>query len=80
MKNIGAFQAKTHFSEILAEVSAGEEFIVTLRGKKVAKVIPFSEEAKESSPQASIRSIRELRKGLRRGKLNLKKLRAEGRK
>ncbi|GHV87484.1 antitoxin [Spirochaetia bacterium] len=41
--NIGAFEAKTHFSEIIEDVQRGKDFIITKRGKPVAKIIPFSE-------------------------------------
>jgi prevent-host-death family protein len=36
MIQIGAFEAKTHFSEILRRVEKGEEFCVTNRGRIVA--------------------------------------------
>ena len=36
MIEIGAFEAKTRFSEILRRVENGEEFSITKRGKKVA--------------------------------------------
>lgn len=37
---VGAFYAKTHFSQLLQRVAAGEEFIVTKRGKQVANLSP----------------------------------------
>ncbi len=37
---IGAFEAKTKFSEILRKVSQGERFTVTLRGRVVAEIAP----------------------------------------
>jgi len=42
MKEIGAFAAKTHFSKILAEVSAGEEIIITKRRVKIAVLTPLA--------------------------------------
>lgn len=79
--DIGAFNAKTHFSELLAAVSHGSEFTITLRGTKVAKLIPFSQEEKENTPEGAIRAIRKLRSGLKLGKkLKLSEMRAEGRK
>ncbi len=38
---IGAFEAKTKFSEILRKVSHGERFTLTLRGKPVARLEPI---------------------------------------
>jgi len=45
---IGSFQAKTHFSEILEKTEKGASYIVTRRGKAVARIIPFV--AKEGRP------------------------------
>lgn len=41
--NIGTFNAKTHFSEIIEEVQKGKNYTITKRGKPVAKIIPFTE-------------------------------------
>ncbi len=40
MKTIGSFEAKTHFGQILNDVRQGDSFLVTLRGKPVARIIP----------------------------------------
>ena len=41
MTEIGSFEAKTHFSDLLRRVTgAGEKFIVTVRGKPVAMLGP----------------------------------------
>jgi len=42
--NIGTFDAKTHFSEIIEEVQKGKNYTITKRGKPVAKIIPFSDD------------------------------------
>src|SRR3990167_8329140 len=41
MSEIGAFEAKTQFSKLLARVQRGEEITVTLRGKPVARLVPL---------------------------------------
>ena len=38
---IGAFEAKTKFSELLERVSQGEEITITKHEKPVAKLVPF---------------------------------------
>ena len=43
--NIGTFDAKTHFSEIIENVQKGKNYTITKRGKPVAKIIPFSGES-----------------------------------
>jgi len=42
MKEVSMFDAKTHFSSIIAEVQQQHQgFIVKKRGHKVAKIIPY---------------------------------------
>ncbi|MCY4100102.1 MAG: type II toxin-antitoxin system prevent-host-death family antitoxin [Rhodobacteraceae bacterium] len=41
--HVGAFEAKTHFSALLQEASRGKKIVITLRGKPVAKIVPFEE-------------------------------------
>lgn len=38
---MGAFEAKTHFSQMLEAVENGEQVIITKHGQPVAKVVPF---------------------------------------
>jgi prevent-host-death family protein len=40
MREVGAFEAKTHLSELLVAVEAGEEVLITRRGKPVARLVP----------------------------------------
>ncbi len=81
MKKYGAFDAKTHFSEMLSLVAQGEKCIITKHGVKIALLIPFPAEEIESPADAAIRTIKANRKGLTLGnKLSVKKLRNEGRK
>ena len=39
---VGAFQAKTHLSELLAKVKQGQAFCITKRGQPVAELRPVS--------------------------------------
>jgi antitoxin (DNA-binding transcriptional repressor) of toxin-antitoxin stability system len=62
---IGAFEAKTKFSELLRKVDQGERFTITLRGRKIAELAQpkkivegyaspgpeFSEEEREAAYQ-----------------------------
>ena len=38
MEQIGAFEARTHFGDLLRRVENGEEFLVTVRGRPVASL------------------------------------------
>ena len=65
-KQIGAFEAKTNFSKIISNVEQGNDFIVTKRGKAVARIIPF-EKQPEMTRQEAFEQLAEMRK-LYRGK------------
>ncbi len=40
MKSVGAFEAKTHLSQLLDAVEAGERIVITRHGKPVAELAP----------------------------------------
>lgn len=80
-QQIGAFDAKTHFSGILEKVENGADFIITKRGKPVAKIIPIEQE-KQMTRKEAIEALIEMRK-LYRGKsgdFNIRKAIEDGRK
>ena len=51
--SIGIFDAKTHFSNLLERVSAGESFVITKHGTAIARITPVL-------PAASKRTAAEL--------------------
>jgi prevent-host-death family protein len=80
-QQIGAFEAKTHFSQILDKVEHGGDFVITKRGKPVAKIIPFQKEP-EMTRQEAFEKIKELRKNYRGepGSFNIREAIEDGRK
>ncbi len=52
MREIGAFEAKTHLSELLAAVEAGETVTITRRGKPVAQLAPVPGRARDREAAA----------------------------
>ena len=42
MTEVGVHQAKTHLSQLLQRVAAGEEIIIARGGKPVARLVPFA--------------------------------------
>lgn len=40
MKTIGIVDARKHFAQLLDSVEAGEEVIITRRGRSVARLVP----------------------------------------
>jgi len=79
-QQIGAFEAKTHFSQIINEVERGADYVVTRRGKPVAKIIPF-EQKQEMTFQEAVAALKEFRKLYRGepGSFNIREAIEEGR-
>jgi len=51
-QQIGAYEAKTHFSQVLDSVAKGTDYIITKRGKPVAKISPIEPEKKMTFKEA----------------------------
>ena len=79
MRTIGAFEAKTHLSEILEKAAQGEETLITRRGIPIAKVIPIEKDPHDIKSNL-LQEFKQLRKKLTLGNLSWKELRDEGRK
>ena len=58
MRHVGAFEAKTHLSELLAAVEAGEEITITRRGRAVARLVPVAPAAGRDAALARIAALR----------------------
>ena len=52
-ETIGAFDAKTHFSELLDRAEKGQETVVTRRGKPVAKMVPIDQRRPKHDVEAA---------------------------
>ena len=52
---IGAYEAKTKFSELVARAEKGESFLVTRNGRPVARIIPVEDVDREKALQAAER-------------------------
>jgi prevent-host-death family protein len=78
LETVTAFEAKTHLSELLKKVQNGEFFIVTLRGKPVARIVPFSEGI-DYDLEIAMENLRKIRKTVK-GKIDIREMIEEGRK
>ena len=78
MKEVGAFEAKTHLSELLELASRGEEILITRRGKPVARLVPASR-TRTDAARAAFDKLKTLRAQSRIDGLDWKSLRDEGR-
>lgn len=83
VEEFGAFYAKTHFSELLAQVAEGGKFLISRHGRTIAMLVPFMKNAsedKECAVSSAIRAIKNLRDGTTLGKnLSIKEMRSQGR-
>jgi len=48
MQKVNIHAAKTHLSALIAQVVAGESFVIAKAGKPLAKVVPYDEPAPSS--------------------------------
>ena len=79
MKQVGAFEAKTHLPKLLDLVAKGESVAITRRGKLVAMLVPATP-AVELSPSEAVARLRALRVGLTWGQgTSIREAIAEGR-
>jgi prevent-host-death family protein len=76
---VGAYDAKTHFSELLERAEAGDEITITKHGTPVAKLVPVKKVAPAEERAAAIQRIQKLASGLSLGGLRVKDLIREGR-
>jgi prevent-host-death family protein len=76
---VGAYVAKTHFSELLERAVSGEEITITRHGVPVARLVPARKTATREQRRAAIDSWIELSKGLSLGGLKIRDLINEGR-
>ena len=78
-RQIGSYEAKTKLPALLEQVSKGDSFTITRRGRPIALLTPVNPGAMETLDEA-IESIRELRKKYQLKGDSIKKLIAQGRK
>ena len=79
MKEVGAFEAKSRLGQLLDWVEAGEEVVITRRGKVVARMVPPNMAFDRARARRAAERIREMRKGVTLGGLAIKDLIGEGR-
>jgi prevent-host-death family protein len=79
MKEIGAFEAKNKFSQLLDWVESGEEIRITRHGKEVARLVPASGAFNREAARSAAERIRAMSKGVTLGGLKIKDLINEGR-
>ena len=77
--SIGAYDAKTHFSELLEKVESGAEITITRHGTPVVRLVPIKKKYSTAERRAAIARIKQLSEGLNLGGLKIRDLIREGR-
>jgi prevent-host-death family protein len=78
MRTVGAYEAKTHLSQLLEEVSRGGQVAITRNGIPVALLVPVPSAQKPDTREV-IRQLRELRRGVTLGGMAVQEMIEEGR-
>jgi len=65
MAKVSAFEAKTHFGELLDRVSKGEEVVITRHDRPVARLVPEGAQRLDDVRRA-VAGLRELQQRIRR--------------
>ena len=79
MRKIGAFEAKNRFGQLLDWVEAGDEVVITRRGKVVARLVSPAGAIDRRAGIDAVARIRVRRRRVTLGGLKIKDLIAEGR-
>ena len=79
MTEIALFDAKNRLSELIDRVQSGEVFVITRRGKVVARLTNSEDHDQSALAKIAIAKLRESRTGVSLGKLNKRDLIANGR-
>jgi prevent-host-death family protein len=79
MREIGAFEAKSKLGQLLDWVEAGEDIVITRRGKAVARLTSPDQAFDRERAQGAAARIRARRRGVTLGGLKIKDLINEGR-
>jgi prevent-host-death family protein len=79
MVSVGAFEAKTHLSDLLDRVARGEKITITRHGVPAALLIPVEEKEVKRTHREIVEGMRALRKRVKPGKMSVRDMVKEGR-
>jgi prevent-host-death family protein len=78
MRTVGAYEAKTHLSQLLDEVAGGGSIAITRHEHTVALLVPAGDAARRE-PRAVIAGLRAFRRGITLGDSDVRSMIEEGR-
>ena len=79
MESVGAFEAKTHLSDLLDRVSKGERITITRHGVPAAVLVPVGETGKKLTHKEIVDGMRALRKRIKPDRMSVREMVQEGR-
>jgi prevent-host-death family protein len=79
MDSVGAFEAKTHLSDLLDRVRRGEKITITRHGVPAAMLVPVEETESKLTHREIVEGMRELRKRIKRDSISVREMVSEGR-
>jgi len=79
VKKVGAFEAKTHLSELLDRVSKGETITITRHGAPAAMLVPVGPAGKKLTHREIVEGMRALRKRTKPDGMTVREMVEEGR-
>jgi len=59
MREVGAFEAKDNFDQLLDWVEQGEEVTITRHGKQIARLVPVRHGFNQGEARAALQRIRD---------------------
>ncbi len=79
MNSVGAYEAKTHFSQLLDRVQQGERITILRHGVPVAVLQPVDPTARRLTRREAIEALKVFGEGRELGDLSIKEMIEEGR-
>jgi len=79
MASVGAFEAKTHLSELLDRVARGERITITRHGVPAAVLIPVGQKERKRTHEEIVKGMRAVRQRVKPDKMSVRQMILEGR-
>ena len=79
LQAIGAYETKTHLSDLLRRVQAGQGFTITQRGVPVADLLPAGASQASTGAAAAARMRQFMQEAPEQAAIDIKALQSEGR-
>jgi prevent-host-death family protein len=78
METVGAYEAKTHLTKLLARVAKGEKILITKNGKPMATLQP-ADASKKTPVREIIEELKQFRKNHHLDRISIRDMIKDGR-